>query len=50
MLCPLFCSELPHSEFEDDPNPYEGIPSLHDYLDDDLDYPKPMNLHPPRSR
>ncbi len=43
---------IPHSEiFADDPDPYEGIPSLHDYLDiDDLDYPKPMNLHPPGNR
>ncbi len=54
---PLFNSEFrtPHSElspgserFDDDPDPYEGLPSLHDYLDDDPAYPKPMNLHPPR--
>ncbi len=51
---PLLNSALriPHSElFADDPDPYEGIPSLHDYLDDDdSNYPQPMNLHPPRNR
>jgi putative DNA primase/helicase len=33
----------PHSElFNDDPDPYEGLPSLED------NYPEPMNFHPPR--